>query len=290
MPIKYKIVPTPKMEVVEEKEEEELNDRIPVKFTRYLYIKEEVLVSLVLSILEKQKEEALFWAYELFNSGYQECVMDFMISIYREMFRAHNPKLEKFMNARYNEWKENGGLNKNLGTMVLNLCDPTRKFNVDGFITREFPPISKTKDSTFYMMFDETAVKKYDHITGVIPRKLLETACLYSTKKNGNVVFGCSHAELPADQLKDALFYNWVYYASFSPIWEERILKSGGTICHDSKTVEFSDPDEFYDIYGYEPDEQKPTLIKKLTHFDEEMDQMTPDEFISTYNKLGNII
>ena len=36
-----------------------------LQFTRYLYEKDEVKLSLIISILNK-KEEAIFWAYELF--------------------------------------------------------------------------------------------------------------------------------------------------------------------------------------------------------------------------------
>ena len=38
-------------------------------FTRYLYLKEEVEVALLVSLLNKDKERALFWAYELYYSG-----------------------------------------------------------------------------------------------------------------------------------------------------------------------------------------------------------------------------
>jgi hypothetical protein len=253
----------------------------PIALTRYLYIKEEVLASLALSIFEKQKDEALFWAYELFNSGFQECAMEFLIAVYREMFKADNPRLENFLNARYDEWTADRTLTHILGTMVINLCDLTRKFNVEGFITQKFPPPTKTKDSAFYIMFSEDAAKKYDTVLDEAPRLTLEKACIYSARKNANAVFKCGHVDLSADQLKDMLFYKWIYYASFSPVWMDRILQYGGTVDHDTTSVEFLEPDDFYSVYGFEPDEQKPDVLQKLMGCGEK--QMTEREFIEKY-------
>ena len=41
-----------------------------IAFTRYLYIKQDVETGLILSLLDKDKERSLFWAYELFHSGF----------------------------------------------------------------------------------------------------------------------------------------------------------------------------------------------------------------------------
>jgi len=59
--------------------------------------------------------------------------------------------------------------------------------------------------------------------------------------------------------LREKYFYQWEYYASFSPLWAERIQRYHGNINHDTKKIEFEDEDEeeeFYDHFNYEPDEQ----------------------------------
>jgi hypothetical protein len=286
--MKYKIVAAPMDPMdVESQDEPKNNEELEppaIVLTRYLYIKDEVLVSLVLSILEKNKDEALFWAYELYNSGFEECAIEFVFSIYTEMFKAHNYKLGKFISNRIAEWKEDRTRSNVIGTIVINLCDSTRKFNVDGFITRNFPIPSKTNDSTFYIIFE--GASKYDHVAGILPRKLLETACVYSSRKYGNVVFNCAHAKCSAKYLKNLLFYNWLYFASFSPIWSDRITRYNGNICHENHSVVFEDPDEFYDLYGYEPDEQNLDVISKISHV-KEHEQLTVKEFITNYNLIG---
>ena len=39
-----------------------------IQLTRYLYIKDEVKIALLLSILDK-KEESIYWAYEIYYSN-----------------------------------------------------------------------------------------------------------------------------------------------------------------------------------------------------------------------------
>ena len=66
--------------------------------------------------------------------------------------------------------------------------------------------------------------------------------------------FSMSHSEY-----KKLHHYNWEYYASASPIWKNRILKYNGKFCNESKRIIFendSDLEEFYQIYGYDFDEQ----------------------------------
>ena len=59
---------------------------------------------------------------------------------------------------------------------------------------------------------------------------------------------------------------NWEYYASFSPLWQERIKMYNGIIEHDRKKVTFISDDDlenFYENYGLEPDEQKKETQEK---------------------------
>lgn len=53
--------------------------------------------------------------------------------------------------------------------------------------------------------------------------------------------------------------YNWEYYASFVPLWKERIDEFNGEINYENKCIEFDDDNSlegFYEKYGYELDEQ----------------------------------
>ena len=70
--------------------------------------------------------------------------------------------------------------------------------------------------------------------------------------------------------LAEKYLNNWLYHASFAPIWKERIHKYNGQINHDNQTVCFEEEldddlmQEFYRNYGYEPDEQSKICQNKV--------------------------
>ena len=66
------------------------------QFTRYLYEKEEVKLSLILCILNK-KEEAIFWAYELYYSGFKSDLINLFWTIYYDFYYTSNPSFEKYL-------------------------------------------------------------------------------------------------------------------------------------------------------------------------------------------------
>jgi len=67
------------------------------EFTRYLYEKEEVKIALQTSILDKKVEEALFWAYELFYSGFTCELYELFWKIYYDFYASTNPSFEKYL-------------------------------------------------------------------------------------------------------------------------------------------------------------------------------------------------
>ena len=71
--------------------------------TRYLYIKEEVEVALLTCMLELDVD-AIFWAYELYYSGFQQETFELLFKIYYLLFASLNPDVEAFLQEKYNEW------------------------------------------------------------------------------------------------------------------------------------------------------------------------------------------
>ena len=73
-----------------------------------------------------------------------------------------------------------------------------------------------------------------------------------------------------------------------SPIWHERICEFEGIVNHKERKVEFKNDnfaDDFYDLYGYNPDEQsnkiKETLIPRVSK------AMTWTEFYKRHKNNG---
>jgi hypothetical protein len=64
----------------------------------------------------------------------------------------------------------------------------------------------------------------------------------------------------------DIYYQNWLYYASYSPFWNDKIVNYGGNVNHTKKNVEFNEIEEeimqeFYSLYGLEPDNQPNEII-----------------------------
>ena len=81
-------------------------------------------------------------------------------------------------------------------------------------------------------------------------------------------------------------YKHWLYYASFSPIWEERILQFQGTVNHDTKRVDFINDEymeTFYEHFGFEPDEQSAETQEKIIG-KENVKQTTIKEFCKEFH------
>jgi len=99
-------------------------------FTRYLYEKEEVKLSLLFSIL-KRKEEATFWAYELYYSGFKDELKDLFWQIYYDFFATLNPAFNIYL---LKQLKEPISDDKIVAQLVENF--KIRPFNLDVFMLR----------------------------------------------------------------------------------------------------------------------------------------------------------
>jgi hypothetical protein len=256
--MKYKIVSPPSV-------------KKPITLTRYLYIKEEVLISLTVAILEKNRDEALFWAYELYWSGFQEEVFEYLMSMFWELFESFNPRLRKFLQSQVDAWLQDPTKHSALGSIVRNLADKSRAFQIDTFILKTPPVIDKSiKDHRFYIELEDKDVIQYENaLNEEYPRLYLGKACRFSSKKEYNNIFGTLHNGVLGKDILEMVTDNWEYYASRSPLWKERMLEYNATIDDSLKHVTFEDDvdhDSFYDLYGYEPDEQPLNLLAKITH------------------------
>jgi hypothetical protein len=106
-------------------------------FTRYLYLKDEVRLSLLVSILNKS-DDSIFWGYELFYSGFKNEFFELIWKIYYDFFATLNPSFESYLKKKHKEWilKENNsqGDAKIVSSIIQDLL--FRPFNTDIFNLR----------------------------------------------------------------------------------------------------------------------------------------------------------
>ena len=127
-----------------------------------------------------------------------------------------------------------------------------------------------SKPFNFTLTFTDEQLTKYKSGPNASHYKILKNANLISINE-----FGMLHLfKLKRDKydLRDCYLNNWLFHASFSPLWKQRIEQFGGVIDMESKTITFDDDDNleaFYDLYGLEPDEQpKEIQDKSISNID----------------------
>lgn len=262
----------------------------PIILTRYLYIKEDVLASLTLAILDKNHDEAIFWTCELYYSGFKQEVADYLMAIYRELFQSNNPRLCKFLDELYNQCLNGAHI---VATIARNLAAQPRKYDVNGFcnLTGASINIDNNVEPRLLVVLSPENIKQYNQVRvndELSARNVLSHACKYTIRKNVMNLFQCSHSDIPEESLMEMHRDQWLYYASFSPIWKRRISKYGGEVNHDDKIVEFDEndvdngEDDFYENYGYELDEQSIEVLSKMIHL-QKCAQLPMDEFCIKY-------
>jgi hypothetical protein len=201
--------------------------------TRYLYVKQLVEASLQEAILKREYEQSVFWAYELYFSGFEQEVLDNLEIIYETIFKENHPKLGLYISKKSRELKDKPEL---IATIVKNL-------------TMKRADIKETPGVKFVNV-------KPHHIIPFMTKepegpnwKFLKEVCLFG-------VLASSLDEISADEWRQ----NWILHASGSPIWSKRVIEYGGKMIDNN--ILFDNEEEFHDRYNYEPDEQ-PAEIRK---------------------------
>jgi hypothetical protein len=363
-----------------------LNYEPSVVFTRYLYIKNEVKIALFTSLLERSEEKSLFWACELYYSGFEKELVDLVWNIYFDCYCPLNPTFSTFLreNQKKLEKSKKTEEKREIISLIINnfLIRPysldvflllqkskeNDKFTTQMTLTsllneRNYEELSKyilqtpetklktlmEKVAEYFEKTDENIKKseemqKFEEIykktkKSVTPQKIVLslTFSLYyqiqKVKMGKNIILNLNVDELAALKKYETIvatkelphykvlplaysyqidannyrsllgvkreqqyttlgyYYNWLYHASFSPIWLERIQKYGGKIDYDRQTVKFQeDPNddlmqEFYGHFGYEPDEQtRETQEKSIQPLNT---TKTWQNFYETFGKRG---
>jgi hypothetical protein len=114
---------------------------------------------------------------------------------------------------------------------------------------------------------EDVNINNYKTIDNVKGYKTLEKANLIPIDKHQIMsLFKLSRNKY---NIREMYLKNWLYYASFSPIWSKRIRQFGGIVNHNDIRVDFKEEpnddlmQEFYERYGLEPDEQTKDIQEK---------------------------
>jgi hypothetical protein len=107
-----------------------------ITFTRYLYLKDEVEIAFLVSLLNKN-EDAIFWAFELYFSGFEKELFELFWKVYFEFYAAINPTFEAYLTQKHNTFFSSS--NEEKQKIVANIANNLliRKYTIDVFMLRQ---------------------------------------------------------------------------------------------------------------------------------------------------------
>jgi hypothetical protein len=125
-------------------------------------------------------------------------------------------------------------------------------------IMRYYSKLNKLKmGKNLYIQIDMSEIEEYRTILLKQPRKILKSVCLHNIDEHG--YFSLFHLKRDDFDIVTTYRNDWLYAATFSPLWKSRVQKHNGTMNVKTKEVVFKSDDdieEFYTQFGLEPDEQ----------------------------------
>jgi len=216
--------------------------------TRYLYDKCDVLDSWKRAIREGNRDEALFWTVELYESGFESDMFAYIIRAYDP---KQYPRLSKYVNARMSEYATSPDPLCIVASIVANFAH--RPLSTPGI-----------RESPIYIQIRRRDIAPYcaESHADILLRKRLQYVCAYP-------VYRCP---LETGRRNDAqCLGDWLYYAAHqTPLWQSRVaVYPSFRLNHTKQTATFENDDEledFYEKHGLEPDEQ-PVWASRIRGF-----------------------
>jgi hypothetical protein len=223
-----------------------MNFYIVSPITRYLYAKPHVAYSLVAAVQAgtelsssdaislHAREEAKFWATELYFSGFQSEAIELADTLIYLLPPKYS-QIAKFLQTQMTELRANPERYWILGTITENVG--IRLTTTD--IPKHIAIVMRECDMKQYKTKPVIEGKSW---------KIARRVCVYPLRLNPEL-----------KPVSRDIYDNWIYWASFSPIWKARIYKHHGTVRHETQEVVFEDEDDFENFHNwhdYEPDEQ----------------------------------
>lgn len=238
--------------------------RRTIVLSRYLYSITDVKQTLFFSILEHNAEHAMFWGYELYFSGFQEEAFDYLLDIARIAFQIdfldcdEDNEMIDWVKYRKYVWELSPNDSHHLlGDCISTMCN--HNHNLAPFIEKYFQKNIEKNDyfpENTYVQLEPKDVEQYTTTYYDIPLyKILQHARKYPVNKRYSQLFNIYIPENP----NMVYFDNWLYHASFSPLWSQRISEYRGMLDEEKQKIIFENEDleeEFYNKWNYEPDEQ----------------------------------
>lgn len=227
-------------------------------YTRYLYNFTEVKQSLFICLIEHKIDESLFWAFELYHSGFKETLFEYIIKIYNTIYKDYNSHWENILHLQL-EMVEEKNDELLLGNIIASMC--TKKYNLQEFCN-DYLSIDVNQNEEERKGFNVELTEEYIHTFRTNSnddelRNILKNNTKYSVRKEVNLLFNIN---IPMyNELINIYNHHWLYYCYHCPIWHKRIIEHNGKVNDETRVIIFEDDnmhETFYEKWHYDPDEQ----------------------------------
>ena len=248
--------------------------------TRYLYNVRGVYDKLKTCIIQNEYIEALFWAYELYYSGLDREVINFLFEIIKDEL-PNSTRLLKFLSKKItvslNDPTYIATIIKNVIVRLHIVTNP----NFHMFVIVTVPEIASyqttvqlpayttiSKTCKYSLRITEPFISESD-IDDALPDRTYGEKW-YEREASHNSMKKMLIDDYKREYLVD-FCKNWLYYAvSKTPIWKNRVLQYHGKVDANSKTVIFENDDcleQFYELYGFEPESQNREILDRIFYY-----------------------
>lgn len=223
--------------------------------TRYLYQKHNVIYSLYVSLALADLQQSLFWAYELYYSGFRTETVELLLDIYTNYYAIEpiKPSFQKWLTKIVEQWRQDMKP-EIVATIVGNMIrrEPDAEKFREKIPDLVFPVPPTYIQKPVFVISKQAPTQYYTKLAEYSKGwKLPRIACQYVSYSDP--------MERPiklADYVDDN---QWLYSSAGSPIWRTRIKKYGGKVDESTQSVKFLSEDteeEFMNWFSMEPDEQ----------------------------------
>ena len=257
-------------------------------FTRYLYQMVEVKQSLFLALLDHKPDEVLYWTYELYHSGFKTELYNYILMVYITIYKKFNPSLQTYIDTKHQLWLDGNAADTDIGSIVYTMA--LRPYCLVDFVRMYLganissKSVDEPSSIRFIVNLTPEDIAPYAHIdlSNIRPNRALERAVKYPVRKDCHKLFNTFTHEDFAETFRR----KWLYFASFSQIWHDRISQHNGQVDYDEETVTFADEQDeeaFRSLWDYEPDEAINTVFTRCCGTGKET-QLSVKDFCEKYN------
>jgi hypothetical protein len=265
-----------------------------MSLTRYLYDRRYVEQSLLASIINHDRDQARFWVYELYHSGFREQTIHLLIEYYYRLYVNRYPNLADFINSLLTDWNDDD--DRVVGSIVENYIvrsPDVDLYNSDDEWTLRLKEVTNVEDG--YKVLDDYcgSTELRDSLpeeTNPSSMELFQFVCISRMKRtkiydDKRVFIVVTEADIAQYRNRPfvrgkswkiprrACLYpicdltfpegvcfpddNWITNAYGTPLWRKRIQKYGGKYVGGKVVFPSEEAEaEFRDWYDMEPDEQ----------------------------------